>query len=157
MDREEIRWLRHGIRSVLLGVLLIAFFAVASFALGPGELPESRLGLAVGVTLCPMGLLLWWLSRPTPVFWPIVLRVFACAVLAVTSFWLWLWAESPLGAFGVGAGYAILALLQIGLMIAFVKLRGVSNKAGVPGGQSSLGLHAGSERRDESGRPTRSL
>jgi hypothetical protein len=87
MDREERRWLRHGIRSVLLGVLLIAFFAVASFALGPGELPESRLGLAVGVTLCPMGLLLWWLSRPTTVFWPIVLRVFACAVLAVTSFW----------------------------------------------------------------------
>ena len=145
MDREERRWLRHGIRLVLLGVLLIAFFAVASFALGPGELPESRLGLAVGVTLCPMGLLLWWLSRPTPVFWPIVLRVFACAVLAVTSFWLWWWAESPLGAFGVGAlATPYRRCCRSGcLTIAFVRLRGESNKAGVPGGQSSLGLHVG--------------
>ena len=84
-------------RSALLGALLIAFFAVASFALGLAELPESRLGLAVGVTLCPMGLLLWWLSRPTPVFWTIVLRVFVCAVLAVTSFWLWWWAKARWG------------------------------------------------------------
>jgi hypothetical protein len=146
MDQEK-RWLRHSIRSALLGVLLIAFFAVASFVLGLGEVPESRLGLAVGVTLCPMGLLVWWLSRPTTTFWPIVLRGFACAVLAVTSFWLWWWAESPLGACGVGAGYAVLALLQIGLGIALARLRGVSNIAGVPGGQSSLGLQAGSGRR----------
>jgi hypothetical protein len=151
MDREEKRWLRLGIQSALLGVLLMAGFAIASFALGLGKVPESRLGLAVGVTLCPMGLLLWWLSRPTTAFWPIVLRAFACAALAVTSFWLWWWAESPLGACVVGAGYAMLALLQIGLGIALARLRGASNTAGVPGGQPSLGLQAGPERRDEPG------
>jgi hypothetical protein len=141
-------WRNLACLSALWGVLLIAGSVVVSFV--APELSESRLGLAVGATLCPMGLLLGWLSRPTTASWHVVLRVFACAALAVSSVWLW-WAISPVGGCVVAGGYAIMGLLQIGLQIALARFPAGSNTAAGPCGEPRLGLQAGPERRDEVG------
>jgi hypothetical protein len=150
MDSEGQRVVRTQTKSALLGVVMIAVCVVLSFALPPDEQQEIRLGLAVGVSMSPTLLLIWWLFRPTKVTWPpLVLQLSVCAALAVASFWLWQRAEQPIAAFVFGAFYTMLALMRVACQIAISRLQAASGATGASGSQPGLGVQAEPEGRNE--------
>jgi hypothetical protein len=151
VDREEQRVPRAVTTSALLGVLMIIVCVVLSFALPPDEQQEVRLGLAVGVSMSPLGLLIWWLFRPTKGAWPLVLRLWVCAALAIGSFLLWQRAEQPILAFVFGALYTLLAVMYVACWIAIRRLQAASSITAVASSQPELGVQAGPEGPNASG------
>jgi hypothetical protein len=137
--------------SALLGVLMIVVCVVLSFALPPDEQQEVRLGLAVGVSMSPIGLIVSWLFRTTKGAWPLFVRLSLCVALAVGSFLLWQRAEQPIGAFVFGALYTMLAVMYVAGWIAIKRLQAASSITAVTGSQPELGVQAGQEGRNESG------